>query len=182
MRYLLCWLPETNINVLNPVSTLEDMLERANTGDPDALANMVRLNWMVQDLRRNPMIKPIFCDHEYRVIVGDTRIAAAKLVGITHVPVMAYLTESRGQICKTINDIKILSGFSTDAHVSWIPWTIDPTTAVPDWIDIGDQRTAHHGHNESRRLEAMQDYLKKNPQPLTPEWLLEPRDWGDIFN
>ena len=182
MRYLLCWLPHTDIRELRPVSTVEDMLRQANSGDPDALANMVRLNWMVQDLKKNPMLKPIFCDHGYRVIVGDTRIAAAQLAGMTHVPVMAYLTEPCGTVCRSINDIKILSGFQTDAHVSWTPWTIDPVTAVPDWIDIGDQRTAHHGHDESRRLEAMREYLKKNPQPLTTEWLLELRDWGDIFN
>jgi hypothetical protein len=182
MRYLLCWLPHTDIHKLKPVSTVDDMLERANLGDPDSLANMVRFNWMVQDLRRNPMLKPIFCEDDYRVIVGDTRVAAAKLVGITHVPVMAYLTEPQGTICRSINDIKILSGFQTDAYVSWTPWTIDPVTAVPDWIDIGDQRTARHGHDESRRLAAMQDHLKKNPRPLTREWLLEPKDWGDIFN
>ena len=182
MEYLLCWLANTDINQLAPVSTVKDLLERANLGDPDALANAVRLNWMIQDLRVNSMIKPIFCrDDDYRVIVGDTRIMAAQLAGVLQVPVMAYLHQPQGQICRTLEDIKIFSGFGSDAILQFVP-NVDPLTCPPNWIDIGDQRTAGHGHDEARRLEAIQTLLKKNPQPLTLEWLLEPRDWGDIFN
>lgn len=182
MRYLLCWLSDTDINLLTPVSTVQDLLYRANQGDPDALANSVRLNWMIQDLRANPMLKPVFCrDDDLRVIVGDTRIMAARLAGLSRVPVMAYLYHPRGQICHTLEDIKYRAGFDSKSILQWSP-DIDPLTEPPDWIDIGDDRTAGHGHDESRRLMAIQDFLKKNPQPLTLEWLLEPRDWGDIFN
>lgn len=182
MGYLLCWLPETDINQLTPISMVDDMLYQANRGNLDCLANLVRLNWMIQDLRNRPMLKPIFCrDENFQVIVGDTRIAAARLAGVQQVPVMAYLRKARGKVCTSIQEIKYLSGFGPEAILQWTP-AIDPIMTPPDWIDIGDHRTAGHGHDEGRRLEAMQNLLKKNPQPLTLEWLLEPRDWGDIFN
>jgi hypothetical protein len=182
MRYLLCWLADWDINQLTPVSTVQDLLVRANDGDPDALANTVRLNWMIQHLRANPMLKPIFCrDDEFHVIVGDTRIMAARLAGLAQVPVMAYLHQALGPVCRTLDDVKVLSGFGADAVLQWSP-NVDPLTEPPDWIDIGDYRTAGHGHNEGLRLTAIQNLLKKNPQLLTLEWLLEPRDWGDIFN
>lgn len=182
MSYLLCWLGDTNINELRPIADINQTLELAQQGDPDCLANLVRLNWMVQDLKINRIIKPIFCqDQELTVIVGDTRIMAAKLVGITQVPVMAYLKTPRGTVCRSLNDVRQSSGFDHTAEVSWSPAQIDPITQPPRWIDIGDYRTRHHGHDQQARLDAVLAWQKKNPQALDINWILEPKDWGDIF-
>lgn len=183
MRYLLCWLSHTDINLLRPALDVDGLLDLANRGDPDALANMVRLNWMVSDVRHTGIIKPVFVrDHTMDVIVGDTRIMAARLAGLQRVPVMAYLEQAQGMTCSSIHDILTLTGFGSDAVIHWTPADIDILSEPPAWIDIGDSRTQHHGHDQQRRLAVMQDYVKKNPQPLGRDWLLESRDWGDIFN
>lgn len=182
MSYLLCWLGETDINELTPVADLDQTLRLARDGDPESLANLVRLNWMVQDLKINAMIKPLFCrDQSLQVIVGDTRIMAARLAGLTHVPVMAYLQTPRGSVCHSLDDIKRYSGFQIDARISWTPTQIDPLCQPPGWIDIGDQRTRHHGHDQTARLRAIQIMQEKNPQTLDINWIQQPKDWGDIF-
>jgi hypothetical protein len=183
MRYLLCWLPDTDINLLRPALDADGLLDLANRGDPDALANMVRLNWMISDVRRSGIIKPIFVrDDTFDVIVGDTRIMAARMAGINQVPVMAYLQQPQGTVCQTHDDILRLSGFGTDAKIHWTPCETDILRDPPDWIDIGDHRTRHHGHDECLRLAAIEEYLRKTPQWLDRDWLLEPKDWGDIFS
>lgn len=183
MRYLLCWLGATDINLLNPVCDINQIIKLANQGDSTCLANLVRLNWMVQDLKFNPMIKPVFCrDDTLDVIVGDTRIMAAKLAGLSKVPVMAYLQTPQGTVCHDIDDLKTLSGFAQDAEIVWAPPNTDILHDPPAWIDIGDYRTRHHGHDEVSRLQAMTNHIKNDPRPLTVEWIMEPRDWGDIFS
>jgi hypothetical protein len=180
-KYLLWWIPNCDTSRLKPVLTLDKAVALANQGDPEQLANMVRLNWMIQDLRQNGMIKPIFCRDDFRVIVGDTRIMAAKLAGLTQVPVMCYNPIPLGQLCQTLDQLKQMAGFGSEAQVLFRP-TVDIMTEPPDWIDIGDHRTRHHGHDQMRRLKAMQDYLEQNHCVFDRHWLMEERPWNDIFS
>jgi hypothetical protein len=183
MRYLLCWLPDTDINLLRPALDADGLLDLANQGDPDALANMVRLNWMISDVRRSGIIKPIFVrDDTFDVIVGDTRIMAAQLAGIRQVPVMAYLDKPRGTLCESLDHLKTLAGFGKDALLQWSPEEIDPLREPPTWIDIGDLRTSAHGHDHDLRLQAMLDYLENHKGNLDIDWLLQPRRWPGIFD
>lgn len=178
--YLLNWIPCCDIHLLRPVLDLGQAISLANQGDPDQLANMVRLNWMVQDLKINPMIKPIFCRDNFDVIVGDTRIMAAKLVGLDHVPVMCYSQLEIGQLCSSIDDIKHYAGFGPGAVISYVP-DVDILCTPPEWIDIGDARTKHHGHDQSQRLQAINQHLRLHPAVIDKAWILEPKVWGDIF-
>lgn len=174
--YLLYWIPDCDINLLRPVLDLDRAIDLANQGDPAQLANMVRLNWMIHDLKRGPMIKPIFCRDEFDVIVGDTRIMAAQLAGVDRVPVMCYSTYPTGQLCRDRDDLRRCAGFLPSAVISFSP-DVDIMTEPPEWIDIGDHRTQHHGHDESRRLTAARPFRGS----ITREWLLQHHDWGDLF-
>lgn len=182
MTYHLCWLGPVAVDRLRVQCDIDRLLKLANQNDSDALANLVRLNWMVQDLKLHPMIKPIFArDQDLQVIVGDTRIMAARLIGLHSVPVMAWLDTPQGTVCGGLDDVKHLAGFGPECEILWRPH-VDLMVEPPEWIDIGDHRTRHHGHDQAGRLQAMRDHLSRDPGPIDLTWVMRPRDWGDLFS
>lgn len=152
------------------------MIEQANRSEGDAPANMVRLNWMVQDLRVNPMRKPIFVDSNWQTIVGDTRIMAADILGWRHLPVMAQLREPQEQV---VQDLSVCG--LADCEIMTNPPGRDIFREPVEWVEIVDPGSVHHMHDEAARAEKMRRYLEANPGTVfTREWLAQPVDW-DLF-
>lgn len=150
------------------------MIEQARRGEGDAPANMVRLNWMVQDLRTNPMRKPIFLDRDWRTIVGDTRVMAADVLGWHHLPAMIQSDTPRGQV---VQDLSVcgLDG----CEILTNPAGRDIFSEPVEWLEIVDPGSEHHMHDEAARADKMHRYLAANPGTVfTREWLARPVDWN----
>ena len=149
------------------------MIEQANRGEGDAPANMVRLNWMVQDLRTNSMRKPIFLDRDWRTIVGDTRVMAADILGWHHLPAMIQYDTPLGHV---VQDLSVcgLDG----CEILTNPPGRDIFSEPVEWVEIVDPASEHHMHDEQERAAKMDRYLAANPDVVfTREWLARPVDW-----
>jgi len=154
--------------------TVDQMIEQANRNEGDAPANIVRLNWMVQDLRTNPMRKPIFLDTHWQTIVGDTRIMAADILGWHHLPVMIQSTIPLGQV---VHDLSVCG--LQDCEILTNPPGRNIFSEPVEWLEIVDPGSSHHMHDESARAEKMRHYLEANPNTVfTREWLAQPIDWN----
>lgn len=175
----LCYLPNYPVDYLHPIRDLDQMILEANSGMPDALANSVRLNWMVKNLRTQPMRKPIFVDDQFRVVVGDTRLMAVKLLGIKTVNVLAQLREPQGTVITTLDQLKNICGFNLDAELMWHPGDRNILCQSVEWFEIADASTGDHMHDEQQRLVMINDYLQAHPGfEFTPQWYQLPIDWS----
>ena len=182
MTYLLCWIPELALSRITPTAGLEQTLRQANEGCEYSLAKLVRVNWMIQHAKTHGIIKPIWCrDDHFQTIVGDTRVMAAGLAGLETIPALVYLKQPQGVICDSQAKILLLSGFDHRAQIHSMGST-DLLHEPPLWAEISHPTTSGHGHDQQRRLAAIQAHRARNTQPLDLEWLITPHDWGDIFS
>jgi len=169
----LCWIPKCPREWIRPLRTVDEMIEQARRGEGDAPANMVRLNWMVQDLQTNPMRKPIFLNDDWQTIVGDTRIMAADILGWRDLPVMLQSDIPRGEV---VQDLSVcgLEG----CEVITNPPGRDIFREPVEWLEIVDPASEHHMHDEQERAAKMHRYLAANTGTVfTREWLSVPIDW-----
>lgn len=180
-KFTLCWLPRLPVCSIKVLLDLDGLLDLANQGNDPSLANLVRLNWMVSHMRQHGMIKPIWCrGNEFETIVGDTRLMAAKLLGISEVPAFVYLTEAQGRVCRSQAEILALVGLGADARL-YYQGTPDILTMPPSWVEIEHESTAGHGHDSAASLAAMRKNLESEAGPFTKDWVLVPRSWPGIF-
>lgn len=180
-KFTLCWLPRLPVCSIKVLLDLDGLLDLANQGHDPSLANLVRLNWMVSHMRQHGMIKPIWCrGDQFETIVGDTRLMAAKLLGISEVPAFVYLAEAQGRVCRSQAEILALAGLGADARLHH-QGTPDILTMPPSWVEIEHGSTAGHGHDWPALLTAMRQYLQSNPGPITTDWVLATRSWPGIF-
>lgn len=178
-RIYLCWIPQAARSWIHPVRTLDLMIEQANAAEGDSRANSVRLNWMVDDLRHNPLHKPILVDAGWRVVVGDTRIMAADLLGWTTVPVLAQLHEPVGHVIADQNALIRWLGLSKSAQIQHRPMDVDLYSEPVTWFDIDIGNTKHHMHAEDQRQRQIDRYLaEQHPGfQFTQEWYRQPINW-----
>lgn len=155
------------------------MIEQANRAEGDSRANSVRLNWMVDDLRRNPLRKPILVDASWRVVVGDTRVMATDLLGWSTVPVLAQLHEPAGHVITDRSALINWMGLPDSAEIRYQPTDADLYSAPIAWFDIDTGDTKHHMHEEDRRQQQIDRYLAEQHPGFrfTREWYLRPVNW-----
>jgi hypothetical protein len=177
----LSWNAEFPVAQLRPVRTLEQMIQEANDGLPDAMANSMRLNWMVQDFKRNGMTKPIFVDSQCCVIVGDTRLMAAKLLGWNHVPVLMQSLAARPIQIHSREQLLEVCGLSSQSELLWSPQERDLFSEPVDWFEIDDPSTVGHWHDEPLRLKLIQHYVDSHPGfRFAADWYHCEIDWSAL--
>jgi len=179
--YELYYNPFTPVEIIKPEMTIEQSLRLANQRDNNVLANMVRLNWMVQDLKSNIICKPILLREGFEVVTGDTRMMAISMYPyIKDVP--ALLTV-RSTVSVGNNWIKV----DTKQHLAELVGTNEMNVVCfndwnkqeVEWIEFAMPHTEHHMHDEEQRLSMIQNYLKEYPDTLfDQDWLLESIDWN----
>ena len=191
-----------------PVLTLNNLLEfvnyqilpkprcNHNDGEQNALARIVRLNWMVENLKHNPIAKPIvvFCkftnwnqpesDDVWEVMVGDTRLQALELVkNITTVPLLVQVPVFHRkyypdyQVVPGPEQLKqLLNLQSQDKILCRVDWNSEPI----DWIEFDMYSTIDHMHNEDQRLKMAYNYLDSQSSDFVfdRDWLCKPIDWS----
>lgn len=170
------------VDLIKPFCDLDQMLADANQAtNSNAMAKMVRLNWMVANLKDEPVQKPLLIDHTNTVQTGDTRIAAISLnEHITHVPcVMTAPVDQMNLDWVYVEDKqqlgKMLSIDPEDIllHDDWHYSSIE-------WIEFAYMHTAHHMHDEQQRYQMIVNYLEQHPDTVfTREWLQSPVNWLD---
>jgi len=99
--------PNVPIHTLSQVMSLQDKMNFCNdiaipqyrasgdkTVNKNILANLFRLNWLTDNLRCKPMVKPIVATHSgnsiWQTVVGDTRLAALEILKNTHTRVVLH--------------------------------------------------------------------------------------------
>jgi hypothetical protein len=180
--HCLLYNPGVLVTTIKPLCSLDQMLDEANQNlNSNTMANMVRLNWMVTNLKDEPVQKPLLIDHTGTVQTGDTRLAAIGLnEHIMHVPcVMTAPVDQMNLDWIYVEDKnhlgELLNIDSTDilTHDDWNYSSID-------WIEFAYPHTAHHMHDEQERLHMIKKYLEQNPDTVfTRDWLQTPVNWSD---
>lgn len=187
-------------NQLTPVCTLDQCLQRSNenlqslgriisqwpAGDQNQIARLVRMNWIYQRLPIEPIRKPILAhaqDQELIVDCGDTRLMALSLMPAA-VTVQVIVTDRADRAdryalwtcVRDEQDLLAATGFDRGAHISFTAGKDQALT----WLEIGDQSTAHHLHDQDQRVRMMQAYLNHQPTTLLFDraWAVSAIDWS----
>lgn len=212
--YTLVYHPRIEKTWVTPVLTLDNLLEfvnnnvltkprdQHNDGEINAIARLIRLNWMVQDLRSNPMVKPIvaYCkfsnyrDPEetdiWEVVIGDTRLQALELLPeIKHVAVILqipvfqrdYYNFKEWRTVNTAADVATALGQpGRDVVICNQDWHKEQL----DWLEFDLPNSETHMHDEDARLRMGYNYLDQAGSnfKFTREWLQTPVDWSKFDN
>lgn len=167
------------VTVLRPGLSLEKCLQDANTGNIDYQTNLVRLNWMVKDMKYNGIQKPLLVNGAFCIITGDTRFMALKLnPQITRVPVLMSSTVSPKIAWTEVAD-KIHLGKLLNIDPDNILTNYSWNEKQLDWIEFAYSHTNNHMHDEQQRKRMIQNYLGKHPDTIfDQDWLLSSIDWS----
>ena len=180
--HCLLYNPCIPVQQLTPLADLESILDDANNrANSNQLAKMVRLNWMVENLKTEPIYKPLLVDHNMIVQTGDTRIAAIQLSNtVSHVSVlMSAPVEHMNLDWIYVQDDTHL-GQLLDVALVDIMYREDWHFNLIDWIEFAWPHTENHMHNEEERYHLITNYLEQHPDTVfTREWLQTPVDWSD---
>jgi len=177
--------------MIKPLMTLDRLLEVANRNLDDRAGigfhevMIMRLNWIVNDLKSNPMRKPIVVDQDWRTIVGDTRLMALDVLsGHVYVPVLIKTQQSQGILINNIAQLQQILGFDEHSTVSWQPGESDLFCDPISWFDIGDESTARHWLDEGAAAVVMDRYLnaQEGDFRFTRAWCSEPVDWYSLLD
>lgn len=195
--------PQWPVQDLLPVCTLEDSIERVNhqlensrdlkTWDPafqDEVARLLWVNWIYQRLGTEPIRKPVLVhEHLGQLIVdcGDTRLMSLALLldpGTVSVVITVPKEHSDQyadwQQIHTNRDLKRATGFRNDASILLRQAT---GNYAIEWLEIGDQTTAHHLHNVDQRIDMMQAYINEqaNDFEFSTDWARSGIVWDDYI-
>jgi hypothetical protein len=185
-RYFLCWFDRVSTTDIRRGLHVDECIDLANSGDIWSQMNMMRINWMVRDLGRYPMYKPIVVDHNWFTIVGDTRLMACDLLGIDHVQVLAQLKTPQGRVLEDIHELFDILDMQQDRNLTWTPTGSDPHLTYMTWFDISDEVAAEHIITDESAESMIRQYLALHPQgrgfQFTREWCREPIDWASFSN
>jgi hypothetical protein len=189
--YKLLYNSSVSIKVIQPIMTVDQLLSIANDAvhsgslseyQQDVLANLVRLNWMIEDLRHNTIQKPLLLSSGLTVETGDTRLMAASFhPRITTVPALLTV-ENNISMPEWITVInmehlgKLLNIDPKNIMLNNQDWTKQQLS----WIEFAYPHTSNHMHDEKQRLGMVYRYIEKQPQDFlfTRKWLQTPIDWS----
>ena len=208
--YMLMYNAMVPISRCTPGLTLDQLLDflnhqvlpksryNHNDGDKNALARAVRLNWMVDNLTREPMRKPIvlqnkfsnwyepFDSNVWEVIVGDTRLQALELFPqINHVDALIqipifhrkYYLQREWRDVSAIEDLLQCCALEKPHHVVCDQdWTKEPI----QWMEFKSHLANNHMHDEDQRLRMAYNYLDNQTISFqfSKKWFQTLIDWS----
>ena len=212
--YTFVYHPAQDWRKLTPVWTLDKLLERVNEiillsprdelhsglrhydGYLNLLARMVRLNWMVDNFKHEPIRKPLVAwskfsnwqvpnsEDKRELIVGETRFQALTLNPTqTNVPVILQVPvfhrkkyQDDGWILLP-NRKAIAEFFNLEEQEVLISqnWQFE----ICKWFELNILNVGHHMHNELERRTMILNYLKEADSDFkfSREWLVNLVNW-----
>lgn len=176
--YSLFYNPGVPVNSLTPALSLDQCLDDANCDNLAYQINLVRLNWMINDIQCNGIQKPFLVDKDLKIITGDTRYMALQFCPlVAHVPVLMTATDA--PVGWVNIDSKKELGKLLDIDPENIIVNSNWTEEELDWIEFAYPHTNDHMHDEVQRERMIQNYLKDYPTTVfNHDWLLETIDWS----
>jgi hypothetical protein len=170
------------VSAIKPLCSLDQMLDEANQNlNSNTMAKMVRLNWMVANLKDEPIQKPLLVDHTGVIQTGDTRMAAISLnEHVTHVPCLMTAPVEKMDLDWVYVEDKNQLGAMLNINSADILTHDDWNYNGIDWIEFAYTHTEHHMHDEDERYRMIVNYLEQHPDTVfTREWLQTPVNWTD---
>jgi len=181
--------PMILVKHIKPVLNVDQLVKSTNqdrsSNNKNLLSKLVRLNWMVENLKHEPVCKPLLTvlrNGELVTVTGDTRLQAIELTPqITHVSCLASIPLSLDENFKywdLVYDNKTLATY-LNINVDDIIVNQDWEYQELDWIEFALPETKDHLHNEDLRYQQIVNYLNENPDTVfSRKWLQTPIDWS----
>jgi len=174
--YYNCCVP---VSQITPVLTLDNCLREANTGNSNYQTKLVRLNWIIQDLKSNTIQKPFLINQKFAIITGDTRYMALQFhKNISHVPCLMtgeFKPDASWTTIPSKKELGELLDIFPDNIITNYNWQEMPL----DWIEFAYSHTSDHMHDESQRGRMINNYLAKYPDTIfNQDWVLSNINWS----
>lgn len=189
--------PAVQIANITPMMNLDSLIkfvndsltvdkEYHNAGQIDKLANMVRLNWMTENLKHDPIYKPILTvvrGGKLLTVTGDTRLQAIELnPHITHISCLVSIPFELSENFKFWDLVDSKETLATYLNIDADNILINQDWSYTelDWMEFSLQETCNHMHDVDQRLRMIYNYLDaQNPSfQFTKKWLTDPIDWN----
>lgn len=202
-QYLMFYHAQWPVDLLKPVCTLHQCVDSVNQcikvhgknlsqwthEQQDAVARLLWVNWIYQNLGVEPIRKPVLTHLEagqHVVDCGDTRLMALNLlldpgtVGVAcTVPVDQDDQFEDWIPVRNNQELISVTGFNAAAQVL----ARAGITQAIEWLEIGDHTTAHHLHDVEQRVQMMQNYMNQHPDVVFDiNWARSYINWNSYAN
>lgn len=171
------------VKSLIPKLSLDECLQGANTGNLSYRTKLVRLNWMIQDLKHNDILKPLLINQDLQVLTGDTRLMALSFYPKkSHVPVLIsgkYSPFDNSILIENKKHLADLLGATEDDILTDCNWHEQQL----NWLEVAFIHVKNHMHDEQQRARMIRNYLKQYPNTIFDRaWCQTFIDWSRYDN
>ena len=151
------------------------------------IANLVKLNMWVEDIRQQGVVKPMMLfvkeSGRYGVNNGESRLRALEC--IPEIDTIFGFISATIDLANQFNHLERVESFEQFARIcqavnqqQFLFTLTDPTAPYGIfWYEFNSQRTAPVTPGESYCVTALKNYLKQHPTTFTPEWFNTVKDW-----
>jgi hypothetical protein len=190
----LCYYPDFPTAKATLSLPLERLISKTNERESYFMGRSAKLNWLVNDLRDQPIHKPILLDPQGKTITGDTRLWACDILEISSIPTLIYQAQPGGQVIDGLDQFYSITDVPITSTVSWGPSHRDFFTQPVDNYNVYHQESSdmtggYQSHRmfislEDRhwRTRVMWNYLNQNPEiVIDRSWYKRSISWKDYY-
>ena len=202
-QHCLFWNPQSKFDHLSTTQRLADLCAWANYGllvqgahafltNPECfydIANLVKLNMWIHDIRRQGIVKPWLIqdlgDGSFQASNGDSRLRCLERIPeIRTVPAFISTHSSRAYL---YHDLELVESFDQFAALcnaelgqEFLFRLTGPDAPYGiDWYEYNSSRTRSVTPSEDEAVGMMTQYLSRHPEvEFTPEWFDQVIDWS----
>jgi hypothetical protein len=194
-----------SVTSISPLMTVDKLLQKVNESLPppktpipnvqNCIAKAVRLSWMIEHLKFNPIMKPLLLhDENGRLITatGDTRLQALHFhPEVTHVPCLLsipldklkqypdwIMVEDNDHLAQ-LRNMRVKDVIVKDD----MDWNYN----LISWLELAIPEADGHLHDEKHRYDMFYDYYTKYvaaagfPPVIDLNWLQQGRTWDGVL-
>lgn len=203
--HCLFWNPAADFGQCRTNQTLNQLCDWANSwlfqdgidgfaADPKNhydIANLVKINLWIRDIRQQGIVKPWLFLHEaddtWLAGTGESRMRCLERIPeIRTVPAFICTSADRAAQFSQLEPITCLDQFATrcgaDAGQLFLFRLTDPSAPYGlYWYEYNSARTRRVMPNEAECVRAFVEHWRHNPQTITPDWFDQATDWGLVY-
>ena len=158
------------------------------------MGRSAKLNWLVSDLQKQPMHKPILLGIDGKTITGDTRLWACNILGIETIPALVYQSQPGGVVIKNMVDFYRYTKVPDTSTLDCGPQDADFFTQQVTNYNVyhAEQSDMIGGYDSHRMFVSLEDrhwrtrvmwnWMNQNPGiAIDRSWYLRTIDWRRYY-
>jgi hypothetical protein len=190
----LCYNDQFSVRDARLSLPLTILMQGTNQRESYFMGRSAKLNWLVSDLQRQPIHKPILLDADHKTITGDTRLWACDILNLSTIPALIYQHTPGGTVIDDLVDFYRHTKVPQTSTLVWGPSDSDFFTQQVSNYNVfhAESEDMTGGYDSHRMFVSLEDrhwrtrvmwnWMNQHPGvTIDRSWYLRSIDWRQYY-